>query len=185
MTSLEIIGFLLTIAGVIFASHQHVLTWIISIVSPIVYVFVFFNAKLYADVLLQFFFIALSVYGFYCWKIQKVQSENAVRKINNTEIIYSSILTIGLSFFFYYFLKRFTNSDVPFADAVLTSLSLIATWLTAKKFLENWWIWIIADLLYAILFLYKQLYITSVLYLLLAFLAIYGLLKWKKEVQRF
>jgi nicotinamide mononucleotide transporter len=183
MPLLEIIGFILTIAGVLFASHQNSITWLISIVSPLLYIVVFYNSKLYADAFLQFFFIALSVYGLLSWRKEKLKLNHAVRKMNLNEIMLSLFSTIVLCACFYFFLKNYTNSDVPFADAFLTTLSLLATWLTAKKIIENWWIWIFADVLYAFLFFYKELYITSFLYLILAALAVYGLFKWKKQIQ--
>jgi nicotinamide mononucleotide transporter len=84
-----------------------------------------------------------------------------------------------------FFLKIFTNSDVPLADGFLTSLSILATFYTAKKIIQNWLIWIIADVLYTVLFFYKELYITALLYLILVVLAIYGLIQWKKQIQAF
>ena len=183
MSIIEVIGFLLTIAGVIFASHQNPITWLISIISPVVYVFVFFKSKLYADVLLQFFFITLSIYGFYCWKKNKLKLITAVRKIKKSELVFSFLVTVFLCAGLYLILKYYTNSDVPLADSFLTTLSIIATWLTAKKIIENWWIWIFADVLYALLFFYKDLYITAVLYFTLAILAVYGFIKWKKQIR--
>lgn len=182
MSSVEIFGFFLTIAGVVLASHQHLSSWLLSIVSSIIYIFIFFQVKLYADVLLQFFFISLSVYGFYCWKEGKSKLIAAVRKITKKEIFLSTFFVIFSCSCLYFFLNNFTNSDVPFADSFLTTLSLLATWLTAKKIIENWWIWIVADILYSYLFWYKELYVTSFLYLILSSLAIYGLVKWKKQI---
>lgn len=181
MSTLEIIGFILTIVGVILASRQTVFTWVISVFSPMIYIVIFYNSKLYADALLQFFFISLSAYGFYNWKKERLIAKSAVRNLIQSEI-YSGILFVLIStVFFYFFLKKFTNSDVPFADGFLTSLSVLATFFTAKKIIENWWIWILADVLYTILFIHKELYITAFLYLMLALLAVYGLFQWRKE----
>jgi nicotinamide mononucleotide transporter len=183
MSSLEIIGFILTIAGVILATNQTIFTWVISVFSPVIYIVVFYNSKLYADALLQIFFILLSAYGFFNWKNKQLVSKSAVKNWLPRDIFKGSAFVLLSTILFYFFLRSYTNSDVPLADAFLTSLSLIATYFAAKKIIQNWWIWILADVLYTVLFLYKELYITSLLYFILVVLAINGLLQWKKQIQ--
>jgi nicotinamide mononucleotide transporter len=185
MSLLEIIGFILTIIGVILASNQTIFTWVISVFSPVIYVVVFYNSKLYADALLQIFFILLAIYGYFKWKNKQLISKSSVRNWLPGEVYFGSAFVLIATILFYFFLKIFTNSDVPLADGFLTSLSILATFYTAKKIIQNWLIWIIADVLYTVLFFYKELYITALLYLILVVLAIYGLIQWKKQIQAF
>jgi len=182
MSFLEITGFILAVIGVVLATHQSVFTWIISVFSPIIYIFIFIDSKLYADALLQLFFIFLSVYGFIIWKRKTHTEPLPVRFILKKEIPVYVISVISLAFVLYFFLSRFTNSDVPLPDSMLTSLSVVATVMTAKKIIENWLVWVVTNSFYVILFCYKNLHLTALLYLLLGIMAIYGFKKWKKEL---
>ncbi len=182
MSWLEIIGFVLTILGVILSSYQLILSWPINIISPIVYVFIFFQTKLYGDMALQFMFIGLAIYGWINWSRKKMKPKQSVSKTNPISLIIYLIIAILLSFVFYLLLKNFTNSDVPITDAVLSSLSVVASVMAAKKQIENWLVWITADIAYVFLYLNKSLIVTAILYGIITLLAVYAFFQWKKEI---
>jgi len=79
-------------------------------------------------------------------------------------------------------LSRFTNSDVPVGDAFTTAGGIIGTWMLARKKLENWLVWIIVDAVAAALYFYKGLYPTVILYIIFAVIALFGYLRWKKDL---
>ena len=87
MSWLEIVGFILTILGVVLSSYQLIWSWPINIVSPVAYVFIFFQSKLYGDMALQFMFIGLAVYGWINWSRKTLKPKQAVKKINATSFI--------------------------------------------------------------------------------------------------
>lgn len=182
MNWLEIIGFLLTIIGVVLSSYQLILAWPINIISPIVYVFIFFQSKLYGDMMLQFMFISLAIYGWINWSRVNLKPKAAIKKLKRSEVIYYLIFAVALSFMFYFLLKKYTNSDVPVWDGTLTALSVIASIMAAKKQIENWVIWIVVDIAYVFLYISKELEITALLYFVITLLAIYGFYKWKREL---
>ncbi len=182
MNWLEIIGFILTIIGVLLSSYQLIWSWPINIISPIVYIFIFYKSKLYGDMSLQFMFIILAIYGWINWLRKTLKPKQAVTNINLFFLILYFVIAVALSFVFYYLLKNFTKSDVPFADAVLTSLSVVASIMTAKKQIENWLVWIAVDIAYVFLYLNKSLAITAVLYGIITLLAVHAYFQWKREI---
>jgi nicotinamide mononucleotide transporter len=93
-------------------------------------------------------------------------------------LLISAALFAGL----YFLLLLYTDSDVPFTDAFVTALSFVATWMLARKKLENWLVWIVADAVSVGLYLYKELYATAIFYSVLTLVAIAGYFKWKKSI---
>ena len=182
MNSLEIIGFVLTILGVILSSYQLILSWPINIISPIVYIFIFYKSKLYGDMLLQFMFIGLAVYGWINWSRKVMKPKQAVTKISVVFLLVYFLISVVLSFILYFLLIKFTNSDVPIADAILTSLSVSASIMAAKKQIENWLVWIVVDIAYVFLYYQKTLFVTAFLYGIITLLAAYAYFQWKKEI---
>lgn len=182
MSWLEIVGFVLTILGVVLSSYQLIWSWPINIISPIVYVFIFFQSKLYGDMALQFMFITLAIYGWINWSRKTLRPKQAVTNISLGAFAIYFFIALILSVAFYYLLKNFTNSDVPFADSVLTPLGVVASVMAAKKQIENWIIWIAVDIAYVFLYVNKALIITAVLYGIITLLAVYAYFKWRKEI---
>ncbi|MBK6835614.1 MAG: nicotinamide mononucleotide transporter [Bacteroidetes bacterium] len=182
MSWLEIIGFVLTILGVVLSSYQLIWSWPVNIISPIAYVFIFFQSKLYGDMALQFMFIALAIYGWINWSRKSLKPKQSVKKLNVVWCLIYFGISILLCALFYFLLKRYTNSDVPFADAVLTALSVVASIMAAKKQIENWIVWIAVDVAYVFLYLNKSLAITAILYGIITLLAVYAYFQWKKEI---
>lgn len=182
MSWLEIIGFVLTILGVILSTYQFILSWPVNIISPIVYVFIFYKSKLYGDMSLQFMFIALAVYGWINWSRKTMKPKQAVTNTSSMFFLIYLLASIGLTLLFYFLLKNYTNSDVPLADAILTALSVVASIMAAKKQIENWIVWIIVDVAYIVLYINKSLIITAILYAVITLLAVYAYFKWKKEI---
>lgn len=181
MTWIEISGFVLTIIGVFLSVYQNIWVWPVNILSPVAYVVLFYKNQLFGDMALQVFFIALAVYGGFQWSRQEMKPKSAVRFLAKRGYYFYSLITIIFFTFIYFILKNYTQTDVALYDGILTALSITATILAAKKFIENWIIWIIADAAYVFLLMYKNLYLTAILYGILVVLAAYGLLAWRKE----
>lgn len=187
MDYLEIIG---TIIGLIYLwleYHASIYLWVASIVMPIVYIFIFYDAGLYADMGINIYYVLASIYGFVCWRwaigLKRKENPTEELKISHTPIKFItplSIISIGLTFALAYILISFTDSNVPWWDSATTSLSIVAMWLMARKYIEQWWVWIVVDVISAGLYLYKDLYFTAGLYALYAVIAYFGYKKWKE-----
>ena len=187
MDYLEIIG---TIIGLIYLwleYHASIYLWVASVAMPIVYTFVFFDAGLYADMGIQIYYVLASVYGFICWR-WAISRKNKAASIERLKIAHTphrlitplSIISIVLTFIIAYILISFTDSNVPWWDSVTTSLSIVAMWLMARKYIEQWWVWLIVDVVSAGVYIYKDLYFTAGLYALYAVIAYFGYKKWKE-----
>ena len=183
MTTLEIIGTLFALLGVWLTTQQRIWCWPVAIIAIVIYIYIFFKSKLYGDSALQVFYLAMSFYGWYEWLYGgKEHTELTLSKIDLKMLIITTAAGVGGTFVLVYFLKM-TDSNVPWLDACTTSFSLVATWMMARKILENWLYWIIIDLLYVGIYIYKDLYVTGLQYFIFTILAAYGYWQWRKELK--
>lgn len=179
----EVTGSLLGLLSVYFQYRQNPLLWPVSLVVAALYTYVFVQSGLYAYTVLQIYYFAISIYGWHLW-IRKSNDSEAL-KVTYTkgrEALVLSALALVLFIALFSLLLFFTDSNVPYADAFITALSFIATWMLAKKRLENWLVWLVADIMSVGLYLHKELYATAVFYTILTFMAVAGYLKWKKQI---
>jgi nicotinamide mononucleotide transporter len=180
LTYVEMLGTLFGIAGVWLVVKKHILNFPVGIINVSLYAWLFLQTKLYADASLQIIYIILLFYGWTQWRSKDVGEAfhsgrtSAKLWILLTVIFILSTLLIGTLF------QKYTDAALPYFDSMLTTASLIAQWMIAKRKIENWIIWIVADVLYVAMYIYKELYFTSVLYLIFILLAIAGYKEWKK-----
>jgi len=183
----EIIAATLGIIAIYFQIKVKPFYWIISLVVSSMYIVVYFSAKLYADMSMQFYYVGMSIYGLYVWLSGNNNSDKKtipISKIKNFKSWIIIVLISALSFIIIgYILKNFTDSNVPWWDSFTTSLSFVATWMLARKKIENWLVWIVVDATSVALYIYKQLYPTTILFIVLTLLAIVGYLQWKRELR--
>jgi nicotinamide mononucleotide transporter len=181
----EITGMVLAIVGVWFTALEKIINWPIGIVSCIIYGILFYNAGIYADAVLQVFFIVSGVYGWYLWAKGKNKSNGLpITSIPVKTLLILTGLAIPCVFGMAFILHRYTSSTIPYFDAVTTVLSLIATFMAAKKHIENWLVWILADLIYVAEYFIKDLYPTAVLYIIFTGLALYGYVEWRIHLKK-
>ncbi|MFZ6689579.1 nicotinamide riboside transporter PnuC [Undibacterium sp. SXout11W] len=182
---LELVSFLLSVITVALTIRQIHWGWLFSIVSSGLYATVFFDAKLYGDMGLQVIFILVSMWGWLQWwrGIDGEASLHVARLALSQKLI--SVFFWLLSFVaLVWFLKTCTDSDVPYADGFLTAGSLLGQFLLSRKKLENWIVWIVVDILYVGLYLYKNLQLTALLYAVFVVMAVMGLRSWSKACQK-
>ncbi|BBB61401.1 nucleoside transporter [Undibacterium sp. KW1] len=155
--------------------------WLFSILSSGMYAAVFFNTRLYGDMGLQFVFILVSVWGWFNWLRGDDSHERLqVTRLNALGRWNSLGMTVLAFVLLAWFLKSYTDTDVPYADGFLTAGSLLGQILLSRKKLENWHVWIIVDVLYVGLYVYKGLMLTALLYAIFVIMAIMGLRAWSK-----
>lgn len=180
---LEIASFALAVVMVLLNIRQSPWAWLFSIVSAALYAIVFFQAKIYGDMALQFFFIAVSLWGWYQWLF----GGNEHHGIVVTRLTPRGIVLTGVAWLITWLavavmLETLTDTDVPRIDAFLTAGSLVGQFLLSRKKLENWHLWIVIDLIYIGLYLHKDLYLTALLYAVFVVIAIIGLRTWKASL---
>ena len=172
------------LAGVWLTIRQNIWCFPIGIVNVGLYAWLFFSPgiRLYADALLQCIYVFLLIYGWIRWKENEKFFELAVPiKINTTVLSKLFLLNIAATIFLSLFLQEFTNASFPWLDSALTCLSLSAQWMVAKKYIENWIVWIIVDVAYLPLYLSKQLPLTAILYAVFLLMAFKGYYTWKNK----
>lgn len=179
-TWLEWLGTLSGFACVYLAAREHIWNWPVAIISSLAYAVLFYEFKLYGDAGLQIYFVATSFYGWYFWINKKQAHEKPIVSLNNTELIKVALSSFLLTLLLGWFLDNYTDTNVPYADGFCTALSFVAQFLMTRKVLQNWVLWIIVDICYVPLYLYKNLALTAILYTLFLALAIMGYLQWRK-----
>ena len=182
---LEILSFLLALIMVALNIRQSPWAWLFSVASAALYAIVFYDARIYGDMSLQFVFIAVSLWGAYQWLFGGQHHDGvSVSRLKHQGWYWVAASWLVAYAMIFLLLHRFTDSDVAHIDAFLTAGSLVAQYLLARKALENWHMWIVIDLLYIGLYIHKDLYLTAVLYGLFAVLACAGLIAWKKSLNQ-
>ena len=183
---IEIFGVVTGILYVILEVRQNRLLWPLGLVTSAAYVYIFFSGKFYADMSLQFYYVLISIYGWYYWSrggTKQVKGELPVVRISRMQLLILSV-TFALSWAgIYLLLDRYTDSNVPVGDSFTTALAIVATWMLTRKIIEQWFLWIIANIVSMALYLYKGLYPTVVLYAVYTGMAVYGYLEWKRSME--
>lgn len=178
----EITGNLFIVLSVFLAARNHVLTWPIGIIGCILYGFMFYEAKLYADVTLQLFFIVTSAKGWWDW--QHVGAKRLERPIMRMSLKFLCLVyfpaSIAGTFLYGFILHGWTDASLPFIDSSVLAFSIAAQFLLMRRKLETWIFWIIVDIVSVPLFFYKELYLTSAVYSVFLVNALYGLWSWHK-----
>lgn len=180
-TILETTGVITGILCVYLAAKNKIWSWPFAIISVVIYIFIFWDAKLYADMGLQVYFLIMNFYGWYFWSSKDDGEKTPVSSITRKEIIFSLIgiivFTAGLGSFLY----RGTDASFPFIDSFCTACSLIAQIFLARKVMENWLIWIFVDIIYVGIYIAKDLHLTAGMYALYVYIAALGYFAWRKE----
>jgi nicotinamide mononucleotide transporter len=178
----EMVGVFFGLVSVLYARKGNVLVFPSGIISVLIYVYLCFQRRLYADMAINAYYFLMSVYGWYFWIRKTDKSEKQpITSCNRTEMINYLAVTILSFVIIYFILARFTDSDVPFIDSLTTAVFFTGMLLMARKKIENWLLWILGNTISIPLYFYKGLILTSLQFLVLLILAISGYLVWKKQ----
>lgn len=179
MSWIEIIASVLGLACVVLTVRRHIACWPTGLAMVILYVFIFYEAKLYSDMLLQVVYIFLQMYGWYAWLHGGADREPLVitqlpawHALGWTVAGVLTAAALGGAMHVY------TDASFPYLDAAATVASLIAQFLLGRKVLQSWLVWIVVDVLSIGLYLAKELYPTAALYLVFLGLATWGWVEW-------
>ncbi len=183
VTWLELVAFVLSLWMVFANMRVQLIAWPLAIASSLAYLVLFAHSKLYGEAGLQVVFVLVAAWGWWQWKFGRQADGSAltVRRIDGRTGLIVIAATcaawplLGLT------LRRFTDTDVPFFDALPTAASVAGQWLLGKQFVENWLVWLGVNIVSVALFAYKGLWLTVVLYALFALLSIVGWRAWKQR----
>jgi nicotinamide mononucleotide transporter len=183
MHIIEIAGALTGVVAVGLTTRQKIWCWPVGIVSVLLYVLVFYQARLYATMGLQVVYVGLAIYGWYAWtKGGRADGPLRVSRASRRTLAVAFgaglALTLGLGTW----LGRQTDEALPFTDAAVTSVSLIAQWMQTRKLIENWWLWLAVDVVYVGMNVSQGLMPTAGLYAVYTALAVAGLREWRRSM---
>lgn len=190
--AIEIIG---TLVGIIYLWLEYrasIYLWMASIIMPAIYLYVYYNAGLYADFGINIYYLLIALYGWAAWRYgfhlfgSKKKEEKELAITHTPKRVWGKLaLTyIAAQCAITYILVNYTDSTVPWWDSFTTALSIVGMWMLARKYIEQWWVWLVVDAVSAWLYIYKGLYFTAVLYAVYAIISIFGYFKWRKLMQK-
>lgn len=182
---IEIFGAVTGIAYVILEIRRNILLWPLGIITSAVYIYVFSREGFYANMGLQVYYLVISIYGWYMWHRRPVTEQpdgkSDVRRIGAPTATWCTVSALALWAGLWFLLERGTNSPVPLWDGLIASLSVVATWMLTRKYLEQWYVWIVANAIAMTVYMASGLYPTAVLFFVYFVMAIFGLFKWRQQ----
>lgn len=186
----EIIGAVTGLIYLYFSVRQNIWLWPVGLTTSAFYVVVFFRSQLYADMSLNVYYVFVSIYGWYHWLRRKDNTTHKSIKISilllKEWLLYllsAAVLTVAFAYVLINIPAKIgmKPSSVPWWDAFLTASSVVATFMLARKVLEQWLWWIVIDAISVAMYFYKELYFTVLLFIVNTIMAIIGYIQWKKD----
>lgn len=166
---------------VILITYKVLASWIFAALSSVLYIYLCYSNRLYLESILQVFYFGMAIYGWFMWTSDDDTKDVTVIQWPLKYHLYNILISGALMLLFGYIFDQYSNQANPYLDAFTTIFSLMATFMVAKKVLENWIYWIIIDAFSVYLFASRGLYMTSVLFILYTLIAIFGYFSWKKQ----
>ena len=179
---LDITTTVLGLAYILLEYRASVWMWLVGFLMQSLGIVLYYQKGLYADCGMEFYYLAMTVYGWWRWIKPKANSQKpiAISLFPRRLVLPWLLLIAAIWAFIYWLLVTFTHSNVPLADSFTTALSIVGIWALAHKYLEQWFIWIAVDVVTSVLYFYKDIPFKASLYALYVVIAIAGWFKWRK-----
>jgi nicotinamide mononucleotide transporter len=182
LLSLETLAVVAAVVYLVLAIRQNIWCWAAALVSTALYLHIFYVARLYMESALQVFYIAMALYGWYQWSRGDAGHERHITTWSVSRHARAIALVLGLTVFSTWSLARFTDAAMPLLDSLTTWGSVVATYMVARKVLENWHYWFVIDSLSIYLYLSRGLHQTAILFAVYLVLIVIGLHAWRKDL---
>ncbi len=182
LTLLQWLGTIFGVLQVLLARQNNIHNYLFGMVAILISIWVLYQSQLYADILLNLYYMAMSIYGWFYWKSGKQKKEAPISYSSQKEHKIAVGIVLGCFVLMAYWLGQHTDSDVPYWDAVVCAFAWAGMWLMAKRKIENWIYLNISNLISVPLLIYKELYIYAGLTAFLFAVAVSGYIKWKKII---
>ncbi|GGC90182.1 nicotinamide mononucleotide transporter [Flavobacterium lutivivi] len=184
---LELVAIFFGLLSVWLAKKNNILVFPTGIINTAIYVFLLWKWNLLGDMIINFYYVIMSIYGWYHWSKKKNETnQNKIGKSTKSEWLYSLyifITTIVLVIAVYLFFDKFTHWT-SYVDTFVTGIFFSGMWLMARRKIENWLFWIVGDIISIPMYFVKGYTFTSIQYLIFTIIAIYGYREWKKKLQQ-
>lgn len=179
---IEVFGFLIGVVYLVLEYHAKPQVWIASVVMPMISMWLYFRKGLYADFAINIYYVAIAIYGYIAWTVRgHKDADKPSLRITHLPIsvglgCIATCVMLWLAIWFV--LVNYTDSNVPVPDAFTTALSIVALWMMARKYAEQWIAWMIVDIVCVGLYIYKGIYLYASLYTVYTVIALFGYRKW-------
>jgi nicotinamide mononucleotide transporter len=184
----EIIALVAGVASVFLISRQSVWGWPLGIVNVIALAVIYLETKMYANVALQIAFLIVNIYGWWSWgKRKKEATKSSIRVAKIPKLILYFSIAVIMTFPIWFFIAGYTEIKIDpklaFFDAYTTSFSIVAQYMLARKYLQNWLMWMCADIVYIPVCIFNGLYVVTIFYLVVFSISISAYFAWKKQLK--
>ncbi len=178
----DIAGLVLGLVYLYLEFKANIWLWVVSVIMPIVHGYAYLERGLYADFGMEVYYVLAAVYGFAMWARRKGHGKPAlaITHASGRMLAGMGAVTAVLWGILYWALTTWTDSNVPLYDSFTTALSIVALWALAHKLVEQWLLWLAVDAVCTVVYIYKQIPFTSLLYAFYTIMAILGYLKWHR-----
>lgn len=176
--------FISALIYVVLAAIENIWCWLMGIISSALSVYLCYTGHLFLESGLNIFYVLIGAYGWYQWLYgskEKTELPIVSYSVKKNLLLIATGILIWIPFG--YAAHKFSTQAMPYLDAFITSFSIVATWMTAKKIIENWIYWIIIDALAVFLYGYREFYLISLLYIIYTILAAAGYIAWRKKLK--
>lgn len=178
----EVVAVLTAIAYLAFAIRQIIWCWLFAGISTALYIYLFFDARLYMEAVLNIFYFGMAIYGWYVWSMGRVAGkELPVASWSLVPHTFAIAVIVAFSGVSGYVLQKYTEAAFPYVDSLTTWGAIWATFLVARKVLENWWYWLVIDLASVFIYTARGLELTAVLFVIYLIMIPFGLLSWRRS----
>ena len=186
---LDIVTTVLGLAYILLEYRASIWMWAVGFAMQALGIVLYYQKGLYADCGMEFYYLTMTVYGYWKWKthpqplsVEGGGIKSLLPSLNKERLGVGLLIIATIWAAIYWLLVTFTNSNVPLADSFTTALSIVGIWALAHKYLEQWFIWIVVDVVTSVLYFYKDIPFKASLYALYVIIAIFGYIKWRKMI---
>lgn len=180
---LEVIAVITAILYLVLAAKENIWCWFYGFISTAIYVYLFYDVALLSESVLNIYYLAMAVYGWWQWS-----NSDTHRAVKIRTLCYDRhMMIIGICIVLVYpigFAMEKLGASFPYLDALVALLAIAATWMTARKIFENWYYWLFVDSISIYLFWSKHMYLTAVLFVVYIVLIIFGIRNWKQLMKK-
>lgn len=180
---IEAFGFFVGLLYIWWEYHANPKMWWAGVVMPAISFWVYYRAGLYADFAMNMYYFIIAIYGWISWTRGGHKGNRLpIRRIPVRVLGGCAAAFVAVYALIAYWLVEWTDSTVPYLDAFTTAMSIVATWMLARKYIEQWWAWVLVDAVCVGLYFYKERYFYAILYAIYTLIAVLGYRKWQREL---
>ncbi len=183
---IQVIATIISIGNIYFFIHEKAIGWLISLISSLLFMYVYYKNQFYAFMFLQLYYISISIYGLFYWLKGKNKANNKliIKHIQSRELLLLIIIGAILILTIYYILQHYTNSQVPLGDAIISGISIIAVYMLLRKYIENWFLWMINDAIAIVIFVKQKIYGAALLFIIYFIFSFVAYKNWRKNLYK-